>query len=315
MTSDEAIQIWTQAFGRAPHSLARLPTGMCHYVYRVGEGGETFILRVAKAENRELLAGSVYWLARLAQLGLPVPRLKRAELTHTPPYLVLNYIEGVDLGQVYAALDAQQRREIATELWAMQQKLASLESGQRFGHLGAPSQQGGYADWPSVIYAHLARSRTWMASGTLFDPILVERVERAVARFLPDLRSVRPQAFLDDATTKNLLIADGRITGIVDLDWLCFGDPLYHIALTRMALLAAGQAQDYVEFLLEAARATSRQRQIVDLYTLVFCVDFMGGAGMQFNQSTPPAVSAAERDALQTHYDKLLLQLEVGKSA
>lgn len=315
MTADDAIRLWTQESGRAPAAVERLPTGQCHYVYRVVDAGETFILRIAKEENRDLLAGCVYWLERLAPLGLPVPRLVRAALAHSPPYLVLRYIEGVDLGQVYPALGALQRQEIATELWAMQRKLATLDSGQRFGHLGVPSPQAGHADWLSVVRAHLARSRIWMASAAVFDPGLVDRVERCLAGFAPELHRVRPQAFFDDATTKNLLIAEGRIAGLVDLDWLCFGDPLYHIALTRMALLAAAQDLDYVEFLLQAAGATRRQRQRVDFYTLVFCVDFMGGAGMQFNQAAPPTVSSAERAALLGHYDSLIRRLEAGKPA
>ena len=42
----------------------------------------------------------------------------------------------------------------------------------------------------------------------------------------PTLEAVPPLPFLDDLTTKNVLVDGGRLSGVVDVDVVCFGDPL-----------------------------------------------------------------------------------------
>lgn len=37
---------------------------------------------------------------------------------------------------------------------------------------------------------------------------------------------VKPTPFLDDTTTKNVIINDGKLSGIVDVDYVNFGDHL-----------------------------------------------------------------------------------------
>ena len=88
-----------------------------------------------------------------------------------------------------------------------------------------------------------------------------------------------------------MLVHEGRFSGIVDLDWICFGDRLFTIALTRMSLLSAHESPTYIDYLVEEERLSARQRRALDFYTLVFCVDFMGEIGMKFNKETAPAVS------------------------
>ena len=57
--------------------------------------------------------------------------------------------------------------------------------------------------------------------------------------------AVRPTAFLGDITTKNVLVHEGKLSGIVDVDEICYGDPLFVVGLTHMALLAMGADTDY----------------------------------------------------------------------
>ena len=35
--------------------------------------------------------------------------------------------------------------------------------------------------------------------------------------------------YLDDVTTKNLLVKDGHISGIIDVDWIGMGDQLSYV--------------------------------------------------------------------------------------
>ena len=94
-----------------------------------------------------------------------------------------------------------------------------------------------------------------------------------------------PRPFLDDTTTKNVLIADGHLTGIVDVDCVCFGDPLFTVALTRMALLSRAYPTDYIEAWCDHLELSAAQQAALDLYTALFCVGFLSEFGQQHNRA------------------------------
>src|SRR5262249_53237029 len=108
--------------------------------------------------------------------------------------------------------------------------------------------------------------------------------------------------FLHDTTTKNVIVHGGRLSGIVDVDDFCFGDPLLAPALTLMALLNTRGPVDYVDAWLAAAQAPADWR--LALYTAVFCVDFMAEHGHRFNGN--PAAARPDECA---HLEAILARL------
>jgi hypothetical protein len=95
---------------------------------------------------------------------------------------------------------------------------------------------------------------------------------------------VQPTPFLHDTTTKNVLISDSGLLGIVDVDDLCFGDPLFVLALTNMAVLSCGWDVDYINYWAKSWNLSPRQYEALRFYTAVFCVGFMGDIGQKFNK-------------------------------
>jgi hypothetical protein len=135
-----------------------------------------------------------------------------------------------------------------------------------------------------VIEASLARSRCRIEAAGLVSLDSVDRVASRARQFLSYFSRVRPKPFLDDATTKNVLVHTGRLSGIVDVDWLCFGDSLFTIALTRAALLASADDTEYTDHWCNVLALTTEQHHAVRFYTALFCVDFMSEFGQRFNQ-------------------------------
>lgn len=76
------------------------------------------------------------------------------------------------------------------------------------------------------MQSELERSRERLEQAGVFKLEVVERVQSGLARFEAYFRGVAPTPFLDDTTTKNVIISEGRLSGIVDIDVICFGDPL-----------------------------------------------------------------------------------------
>lgn len=111
-------------------------------------------------------------------------------------------------------------------------------------------------------------------------------------------------AYLDDISSKNLLVYNGRISGIIDIDWMGTGDKLTFVALTNMALLNLEYDTDYVTYILEEMQVSEIQRKAFLFYTLMYCVDFMGERGMQFMDKTIEVNEQIIR-RLNGIYDKL----------
>jgi hypothetical protein len=117
--------------------------------------------------------------------------------------------------------------------------------------------------------------------------------------------AIQPAPFLDDTTTKNVLVDHGRLSGVVDVDQLCFGDPLFTIGLTNMALLADGLDVDYVEHWMNLLNLGKQQRQTVEAYTLLFCVDFMSELGQRFNKEEHPEIDLEKFARLKSVFETL----------
>jgi aminoglycoside phosphotransferase (APT) family kinase protein len=76
------------------------------------------------------------------------------------------------------------------------------------------------------------------------------------------LKAIPATPFLWDASERNVLVHNGKITGIVDVDELCFGDPSFVIALTSTALELEEQDTVYTRSTLDPSlRGRFRQKQ------------------------------------------------------
>lgn len=306
-TETDAAILVEPAVGEAASRVARFATGLANYVYDVVTvGGSRVVVRMNVLP--EGLAGANRWLTRLRALGVPVPRVLYADLEAklTPfPALVLEHLPGVDLGEVLPSLSPVEKRAIAAEVVAAQQRVHTLPPGAGYGYVADAARPFPHRAWRAVVAASLARSRARIEQGGVFDPEHVTRLEARLHGWDHYLAGVRPVAFLDDTTTKNVLVHEGRLSGIVDVDVVCYGDPLWTVALTRMALLSDDHDLDYLWAWCELADIGQDQRAVLDFYTAVFCVDFMSEVGQTFNRETAVAADPVWVNRLEGIYSHL----------
>lgn len=298
---EDARRLLEAVTGKRVVSLARFAEGAAHYVYDAElAGGERRVARLAR-RGADDFAGTVYWRDWLRPLGVPLPALDYADAggeEHGFPSLIMERLPGTDLGAVYLSLSGSERRALAGEVAAIQQAVGRLPQGNGFGYArryGDPSLQ---PSWLALIEAHVERSRQWIEAAGVVDPAVVAPVRSALVRHEAALREVEPVAFLDDTTTRNVIVAGGRLSGIVDVDRVCFGDPLFTPALTRMALLARGYPLDYLDAWLERLQLSAARRRLLDLYTALFALNFLGELGQRFNRVRPQPVDPAQRRRL-----------------
>ncbi|MCR6656476.1 MAG: aminoglycoside phosphotransferase family protein [Opitutus sp.] len=276
--------------GWRPISVRRFTTGSGHYVYEAMGETEALVVRLGLPEQAEALAAGSALMRRLAGLGVPLPRLLGTGNADGFPYQLMDRLPGTDLGHVIGTLDDGQLAAIAGHVARAQQATARLGAGTRFGYAIA-TVDAPHATWFGVLEAHLGRSRQRMRRAGLFDLAVLDPVASRLDAMRPVLERQPAIPFLHDTTTKNVLIAAGQCTGIVDVDDLCWGDPRWAPALTLAVLKGYGGPQRYVAHWMAAAGHADDET--FQLYVALFLLDLMAEHGQVFNgnetASTPEA--------------------------
>lgn len=289
MKPDEGIaaSIAREHAGWAAVSVKRFTTGIGHWVYDVrGPSGEMVVVRIGSRDQEREFAGALHWSSLLRPLGVPLPEVLASGAHDGLPFLLLERLLGSDLGQVYEALSLEQKQAIAAEIVGIQERVATLGEGNGYGFVQLPDSVS-LPSWRHVVDASIERSRTRIETARLRDMDGVRKVANCAIRFERYFSQIRPTPFLDDTTTKNVIVHRGELTGIVDVDWICFGDPLLTLALTRASLIGSNRDTDYTAHWARLLRTTAEQDAVIRFYTALFLLDFTSELGHRFNSDAP----------------------------
>ena len=304
-TEAEARRIVETTLGTAVQSCHRFPTGLTHWVYDVKlTSGERAVVRLCRPDNAAQFEGALFWHDHLVRVGVSVPKVLAADTKAEQPYLILERLAGTDLGNVFDDLTDDQLREVGHRVHDMQQRTARLPPAAGFGYAldyGSTLQPS----WSAVLDASLVRSARRIEGVGVVDQRLIAKVAGRLTASHHLLGAVEPVAFLHDATTKNVIVHEGSVTGLVDTDEMAFGDPLWTVALTRMSLLSARRPTRYVDYLLAGTEVSDADRERLDLYTTLFCVGFLAELGQQFNQESPAPIDVSHQQHLEAVLESL----------
>lgn len=294
-TVPQIHEICKVCLGEYPKTIERCGVGQGNYVYIVEYEKDKFVVRCS--QENDAYKDTVYWLKQLASLNLPVPDVVAQGKYEAYEYLILTFLDGKDIGLVYTKLKAEEKKAIAKEIVQFQNRVATLK---------LPPKKPDWS-WPAHIRYMLERAKERMARNGYFAVEKAVRLQEQMAQLEEYFSCVKPIAYLDDISSKNLLICKGRISGIIDIDWIGIGDKLTFAALTKMALLNLEYDTDYAEYLLEEMSVSDVEKRAFLFYTLMYCVDFMGERGMQFTDKTVE-VSEQVINRLNRIYDKLWME-------
>ncbi len=301
MNDEKIAKLCLKSLTEQPKEIERCAVGQGNYVYIVELADRKVVVRCS--EEQGAYKDTIYWLEKLETIDIPVPRVLGKGTFEGYEYLILTYFEGEDIGIVYTKLTDEEKREIAKTVVEIQNKVSALELEN------IPK------DWSwktSFVDDMLTRAKERIiANGCYFKPEKVERLMEAAKgpEFTEYFAGIKPVAYLDDISTKNLLIHQGRVTGVIDIDWMGVGDKLTYVAMTKMALLNMGCDTDYVTYLLNEMQLTEIEKKAFAFYTLLYCVDFMGERGMWFMDKQVP-VSEAIVETMNGIYEKLWEEYE-----
>ena len=275
MDYKDAIVIFENNTKRSVVQIERCSVGIANYVFIVSTANEKFVLRCSKDENA--YKDTVYWLNRLSVCEIPIPIVLSEGKYKDYSYLILSYIRGDDIGNVYCKLNDSEKKQIAKEVVKIQRKVSRLDIHTDMEWT-----------WNCFVDKMLNRAEKRIKRKNYFDfnkIYIIKKLQQEIQEYL-DKVPIAP--YLDDISTKNLLIYEGNVSGIIDIDWMGFGDMLTFVALTRVSLLNMDLDTKYIDYLLDEIRPNTIEYKAFIFYCLIYCVDFMGEKGMQFLDKTIP---------------------------
>jgi aminoglycoside phosphotransferase len=274
-----------------PQSFKRCAVGIGNEVYIVECDNGKYIFRCSTEENA--YAETIHWLTELSVFNIPIPKVLFHGTYGEYQYLILDFIPGEDIGLVYTTLTTEEKKQIAKNVMDIQRKVARLQLTEDTSW-----------SWQDFVNEMLDRAVDRITQNGYFDIGKVTRIREEMMALDGYFSMVKPVTYLDDISTKNLLIHNGAVSGVIDIDWMGVGDNLTFIAMTYVALKNMDCETDYVDYLLEERGCTDEERRAFLFYCLMFCVDFMGERGMQFGDKTIEANNTVI-DRLNRIYEEL----------
>ena len=303
-------KICNDVFHAKPTEIIRNTVGLAGYVYTVVINDTKYVIKIS--DDKNLILGSTYWLNKVKDFDIPTPCVITENLSNAPYYFVMSFIPGKDLGIVYSSLSKNEKKIIAKNIIGFQKEIKKLPMAKGFGSLNSYEDFENICfSWEESLLNDINRAEEAIIENGIFSVEYVMKLKQIMPNFKEYFSSVKPEPFLDDITTKNVLINEGKLSGIIDLDWISFGDEVLFLGLVTMALLSMNADLDYADYLKDEMNLNEMQEQALKFYVLMFCVIFMSEKGMCFNQTEPMKVSEEGKMLLQEIFNRYYEELEL----
>lgn len=265
-------------------SATRLATGDQNFVYAVKTTAAEYVLRLTDISHKYKFQSSIAWQKMLIPLGVPLAEFINSDLEgkYSPfPALLMMRLPGDDLINVYQKLTNVEKNKLANEMVRIQSLCAGLPDGPGYGILDSYDVIPTEKTWYEFLTKRLELYKEHITQNAVFNPVMVTQVLNVAQQMKENFSIIRPTPFLWDASERNVLIHDSKIAGIVDVDEICFGDPLLVIALTSTCLELEGLDTIYTDYWAAALNLDKSAQDRLDFYKLFYSIAFMRKHSMQ----------------------------------
>ncbi len=294
LTPEQISQLVTEVLGITPSAVTLMTFGHSSVSYDVALAERSLIVRTNTEPS--VFAKTSANLVTLRKLGLPVPKVLTSDLTqasYPSAYMILEKIPGRDLRDELGTMTAAQKERLAEQIVNYQRRVATLPEGDGFGY-AAIGDAARFPAWQELVISEIHKN----LPDDLEPPLatLKDRVFVLIDAFALYLERVSPTCFLDDLTTKNVIVQNGELRGLIDFDVVCYGDPLWTLGLTACAVVfdLGPEHLDYVDALCRAYELDERARAVVTWYAALFGLTFLARASQGESANVSRTVDTLE---------------------
>ena len=225
------------------HSLGTVRTkrilqeGVSNPAYIINNG---IVLRIKK-DSRDFKFEKEKFLFDLLKkkTDLPIPKvidLDTSKKIIPQDYILLEKLPGELLKKSFTKLSHNQERKLAFELGLSLAKIHSIHF-KNVGHF-KPDKLVKDISWSKFVWGIYTDSLKSIKKGKFLDENLVRRIES----FIEDNKNLlgvkfKPSLIHSDYNGGNILIHNGKITGIFDMEWSYSGHTEYELSAMNLKLI------------------------------------------------------------------------------
>lgn len=280
-------------FGKPPIDIQRITIGICNEVYRVGLNDEEIIIRLN--QETRFLMGSHDHIPQFKALGIRVPDILFEDYSQTLiplSYQIQSKLPGQDLGDVITTLTDSQLITLAKSIAIIFNKVSTLPVSTQFGLIWGGGDNDLSDTWTERMKIWLDESKERGRKTGVMDESMSALADRLFATYHTYFDSVKSVMYCGDINTKNVMIQDGALSGLVDLDGLTQGDPLEAIGRIKLSWYGTPHGSLYTQAIMDELKLNATHRHMVTMYALINQMAWACENGIQFNQNTKPTVNA-----------------------
>lgn len=256
----------------------RMKTGDQNFVFAVSTSDAEYILRMTDFNYKYKFEAALAWQKLLLPVGVPLAKFIKTDLDakfSLFPSLLMLRLPGDDLINVYHTLTDNEKRNLAIEMINVQALCKGLPNAAGFGILDNYDDPKKFNTWYDFLLDRLDFCKEQISTTGIFDIQFALQVIKIAEALKDNFSTVPPQPFLWDASERNVLVENGKITGIVDVDELCFGDPLLVIALTSTCLELDDFDTKYTDYWESYLVLEESALMRLNFYKLFYAIAFM----------------------------------------
>jgi len=225
--------------------------------------------------NSSVFQSTEHNIAALSNIGLPVPKIAAIDLTlnnYPFAYIVMEYIDGRDLRYELGKMNESNVIVLAEQICKIQRKVGDLPKGTGFGYCGL-GEKARFSTWHNCLLNEIS------ILGCENKQIVnyIHRLKRLAIKYRTMLEAVPATCFLDDITTKNVIIKDNVLQGLIDFDCVCYGDPMWWLSLTIVCVVSdiGSDKLCYAYYLKQFYGLTNINKSLLPLYTAIHGARFI----------------------------------------
>jgi len=263
-----------EKMGKKALRIKQFPTGLSHFVFDIStENGYSIVIRIARPERTQEFERGIRWHEIIEGVGVQLPKIFEIGEINGHRFAVYERLKGDDLENVYQFLSAQEKKSIAEEVADIQHKISRVDQGH-FERI---------IPWHDFLLMIIARSEREILSHGLCNPKYIDLVREEIEKQTEYFHMFKSVTFLYDLSIRNAIIYKGKVSGIIDVDDVWFGDPLLAIGRGKTILKAMRQDTEFIKHWCEHINLSSQEMKMVELYSLLYCLRFMGSIGTRLN--------------------------------
>ena len=285
--------IGEKEFGEIPLEISRKTIGMCNEVYELKFSTDSFILRMN--QEKEWIYGTHKFLPLFQRLNIKTPRIVAEDYSKKDfpfCYQILTKLKGKDLGLVINELNPSNLKEIAREVSDIFDKFNSLPHAEDFGMMTGLNEEKHDSLWEGIenhTKTILQRNQT----SNVIDNEIMEIRQKILSDYKPYFLALKPKLYYDDICSKNVMIHEGKFSGLVDLDFLIKGDYLEAIGRMKADWYGEEAGELYIREIIRLQQLDTFQQKIIVVYAILNLILWTSEEGIRFNGNSTGEVNWA----------------------